>query len=179
MSLIKMEYASIASSEAVNNNFQYLEDKIESVSQAMSANVTTINNNATLLSTTVANNKSQIEKSISELQEDVNSFDERIYIKESYNSGQNWYRLYSDGWIEQGGCIKFSGSNITKTVSLFKVMLNEDYSVIASGIKASISGEKDTGAVGAVPISNSQIKITGGRDAAGGGIYWRVCGFTA
>ena len=178
MTLVKMEYGAVASSEFVNNNFQYLDEKIDSVSQTISANVTTINANASLLSTTVANNKSQVEQSISELQTEIDSLNDRVYLKDSYNQSKDWYRLYSDGWIEQGGYIKFTGSNVAKTISLFKEMRDLDYSVIASGIKAIISGEKDTGAVGAVPISTTQIKITGGRDAAGGGVYWKVCGFT-
>lgn len=174
-----MEYGSLASSDDINNNFQYLDEKVESVSQSVSANVTTINNSVSLLSTTVANNKSEVEKSVSDIQNNIDNLDERIYVKDSYKSTKNWYRLYSDGWIEQGGYITASGSNISKTVTLFKSMIDTEYSVIVSGIKASISGEKDTGAVGAIPISTSQIKITGGRDSAGGGIYWRVCGFTA
>lgn len=32
------------------------------------------------------------------------------YINETYNDGLNWYRKWSDGWIEQGGMIDGTGS---------------------------------------------------------------------
>ena len=32
------------------------------------------------------------------------------YINETYNDGTNWYRKWSDGWIEQGGTINGVGS---------------------------------------------------------------------
>ena len=30
---------------------------------------------------------------------------------ESFNNGSTWYRLWSDGWLEQGGHIEESGVN--------------------------------------------------------------------
>lgn len=48
------------------------------------------------------------------------------YLIKSYSSGKDWYRIYSDGWCEQGGQTS-AGTSIT--VSLFKSYLNTDYSV--------------------------------------------------
>ena len=181
MALTRIEYGTVASSEVVNDNFQYLEEQIDSVAQTLSANVTTINNGLSQLSATVASNKSLAEKAVSELnaevEEKLDKLDARIHIVEGYRLGKNWYRLYSDGWIEQGGYVALSGTNAAVTVSLLKNMADSNYSVIVSGIKATTSSNQDGGAVAAVPISSSQIKITAGRDAAGGATYWHVCGF--
>lgn len=32
-----------------------------------------------------------------------------IRVVESYRDGTEWYRVWSDGWIEQGGCLNFAG----------------------------------------------------------------------
>lgn len=57
---------------------------------------------------------------------DINS---RPYITETYVSkdGTSWYRVWSDGWCEQGG-IKIGGSSYgIATVSLIKPYLDETY----------------------------------------------------
>ena len=35
----------------------------------------------------------------------------KSYITETYNNGESWYRVYSDGWCEQGGLSNQSGSS--------------------------------------------------------------------
>ena len=53
------------------------------------------------------------------------------YIPETWNKGSNWYRKYSDGWIEQGGeFTKKRDTNITVTFPVaFK---NTDYTIATS-----------------------------------------------
>lgn len=34
------------------------------------------------------------------------------YVKEVYSSGTSWYRLYSDGWVEQGGDAYVNNANV-------------------------------------------------------------------
>lgn len=51
------------------------------------------------------------------------------YIKEKYSDGQgNWYRVWSDGWIEQGGVIA-AGSNILVIISFHKPFKDTSYFV--------------------------------------------------
>lgn len=40
----------------------------------------------------------------------------KAYISEVWNDGDNWYRKWSDGWIEQGGLIPKGSSAASKTV---------------------------------------------------------------
>lgn len=37
------------------------------------------------------------------------------YIVENYKDGTEWYRVWSDGWIEQGGMVPASSNNMTVT----------------------------------------------------------------
>lgn len=186
MALIHIEYGSVASSELMNNNLQYLDDKIESVSQSLSANTTTLSSNISSLAAKVSDNKSQLETSISNLDSELagvssvaNNCAQRIYIKETYKNGQNWYRLYSDKWIEQGGFVGLTGTNAKATVTLMKPMADWNASVYVSCLSARTSGEWDIGITGAYFETLSTIRISTGRDAAGGGVYWRVCGYIA
>ena len=57
---------------------------------------------------------------------DVSSLSECSVVIETYSNGTDWYRLYSDGWIEQGGQTADSSS---VTVNLLKPMENNQYSV--------------------------------------------------
>ena len=50
----------------------------------------------------------------------------RVVVK-TYSSGTNWYRIYNDGWVEQGG----RGASANNWVTLFVAMKNTNYSAIA------------------------------------------------
>ena len=55
------------------------------------------------------------------------------YITETYRSGTEWYRLWSDGWIEQGGKTTYVDSN-TRTLNLLKPFSSAIYSVVSGSI---------------------------------------------
>jgi hypothetical protein len=48
-------------------------------------------------------------------------------VVSTYSSGTNWYRIWSDGWIEQGG--EVTGSSSEVTVTLLKPFKNTNYFV--------------------------------------------------
>ena len=52
------------------------------------------------------------------------------HIIETYINGTSWYRVYSDGWCEQGGILASVAQDTTTTVSLLKSYINSDYSVL-------------------------------------------------
>lgn len=54
---------------------------------------------------------------------DVSDLVECKVVVESYSNGTNWYRVWSDGWIEQGG------ESTTNTVNLLKPYTTTNYSV--------------------------------------------------
>lgn len=49
-------------------------------------------------------------------------------IVETYVNGTSWYRVYSDGWCEQGG--QFTGYNNTITITFLKSWANTNYSIM-------------------------------------------------
>lgn len=51
------------------------------------------------------------------------------FVKETYKDGNNWYRVWSDGFIEQGG--RGNTANSTVTITLMKPHCDTGYSVCA------------------------------------------------
>lgn len=52
------------------------------------------------------------------------------YIISSYVNGTSWYRVYSDGWCEQGGYYNGTiGTDASTTITLLKNYKDTDYSV--------------------------------------------------
>lgn len=103
-------------------------------------------------------------------------------IVETYVNGTSWYRVYSDGWCEQGGKSESYVSNTTKTinVSLLKTFSSTDYSVQLTnygngtyGINGYIGVYSQTASsfiIGANTVSNNDRTNN---------IYWQACGYMA
>lgn len=96
-------------------------------------------------------------------------------IVQNYVNGASWYRVWSDGWIEQGGTTdNFSGTDQTKTVNLLKAFSNTNYTLTVAigsgGYRANVYFNKD---------SNSKISIR--REINSGGLNkpacWYACGY--
>lgn len=56
-----------------------------------------------------------------------------VYAYETWHNGSNWYRKYSDGFIEQGGITAYSGTGL-KRVSLPTAFSSDTYSINVSSI---------------------------------------------
>lgn len=52
------------------------------------------------------------------------------YITEAWNSGCNWYRVWSNGCIEQGGFASSTAGSSTAVVSLYKAYPNTNYNIL-------------------------------------------------
>lgn len=52
-----------------------------------------------------------------------------IYITDTYSKDKNWYRKYSNGWVEQGGYV--SGA-VDATVELLVPMKDTNYMVLTT-----------------------------------------------
>ena len=51
------------------------------------------------------------------------------YLISSYKEGDTWYRIYSDGWCEQGGKITGIGSNTSYSGTFSKEFIDTNYSL--------------------------------------------------
>lgn len=47
-------------------------------------------------------------------------------VTETYSSGTSWYRIYSDGWCEQGGEVSNSGT-ATRQITFLKAFTDTNY----------------------------------------------------
>lgn len=96
-----------------------------------------------------------------------------VSIKDSYTSGTSWYRIYSDGWIEQGGYFNCSshGTTVTfhKAFSNTNYYLNGNATQVSNGVRfASFYNRSTTGAA----------CYTGDDSSFNQGyVYWYACGY--
>lgn len=61
----------------------------------------------------------------------------KAYVTETWMSGGQWYRRWSDGWLEQGGRLKLEvwtgGNNPNRTFSLPDAFSNATYTTVVTG----------------------------------------------
>lgn len=78
-------------------------------------------------------NMDRIEGLLLKFEEISNKLNSMKYVVETGQSedGLQWYRKWSDGWIEQGGIIT-SGTDATVTVQLIVPMTTTNYHVLFS-----------------------------------------------
>ena len=63
------------------------------------------------------------------------------HVVETYSNGADWYRLWSDGWCEQGGSATGNG-NSGRTVSLLKTYSDTNYNIQAEITDYTSSSQK-------------------------------------
>lgn len=132
MALTRIEYGSLASSETINENNKYLEDKIAEVSETLTATTATVNSNIATVNSNISKISNSIAESESELKDEISTLfsSNGLYIT-TYINGKSWYReFFSDStkttrvWIEQGGTCTTNA-----TTRLLKPMSNTDYTL--------------------------------------------------
>ncbi len=101
----------------------------------------------------------------------------KAYVTQSYVSGTNWYRKYSDGWIEQGGYVSVSHSTSWQQKSLVTAFTNTNYTLLSAVFGNGAFNDN----VNLVEKQTSYFKIASGTQSEGGnapnGAYWYACGY--
>lgn len=100
------------------------------------------------------------------------------YLTDSYYNATtgDWWRKYSDGWIEQGGFLAVASNASTTTLSLLKPMLNTSYNISLTRMyNATVSPNTMSGSV---TVLNNSVKTTTSFKFIGyqHGVYWHVVG---
>ena len=97
-----------------------------------------------------------------------------VTLKSSWRSGNDWYRKYSDGWIEQGGEIWVSGV-ATHTIPLNTPFSHTVYTVVASQAVLGSSGGEWVNGQSITERATTSFKVY---DVHSGGhtILWYACG---
>ena len=109
-----------------------------------------------VLATTV---KTNIQVDIDEIATEINNLS-TAYIVETYSSGTDWYRIWSDGWCEQGGLASAISSGDNTLVNLLKPYINTNYSLVITSNSAYYAQAEANST--ALKESENQIRITNG-----------------
>lgn len=88
----------------------------------------------------------------------------------TYVNGTDWYRVWPDGWIEQGG-LASKGGGIT--ITFLKAFSNTNYTVVATSIGT--NGEIYAQCIN--KVSTTQIKFSNTGGSANMPKSWYACGF--
>lgn len=88
----------------------------------------------------------------------------------TYVNGTEWYRVWPDGWIEQGG-LAAKGGGIT--ITFLKAFSNTNYTVVATSIGT--NGEIYAQCIN--KVSTTQIKFSNTGGSANMPKSWYACGF--
>lgn len=92
-------------------------------------------------------------------------------IVRSYNSGSRWYRLYADGWVEQGG---YGAKN--ETITLPIEMANTNYGVLAG---LCITGSNNISySVNVDSKTTTSFKLRSESTVSTNEAYWEVSGLS-
>ena len=97
-----------------------------------------------------------------------------IHIIDTYKSkdGNSWYRLWSDGWIEQGGFKQFVNE---QSITLLKAYQDTTYT-ITLGQQSPYSYNEET-TVNYYDKTTTGLKLDSYKTAGQGGVRWYVCGY--
>ena len=171
MSLTRIEYGSLASSETLNNNFNYLDNRISNQVQTSTSNMATVNSNIASINASVSALSDSIASSISPITATLS--DSGLYITR-YVNGNSWYTEYfSDSaktnrvWLEQGFITPSRSWSANERVAynLLQPFSNANYTVLATSTNIVLTGYFSSGNVAIENVSSTQIWI--GNDSAG------------
>lgn len=150
MALTEIEYGALASSDVMNNNFEYLDNRITDVSETLIETNAAINSNIVTINGSISSLTEEVNQSLEELnsnitQETEQTFSENGLYVTTYRNGLSWYREYfSDKektkrvWIEQGGEVYQNNY-----VSYIRPMSDTNYNINIQDINNSfIEGSK-------------------------------------
>ena len=107
---------------------------------------------------------------------------ERVVVKAD-KSGNNWYRLYNDGWVEQGGIINgTSGLNNSSSVTFQKTMSDTNYHISvfpkAGRVRCGSGGDHIDIGIGTTTTTGLTVYY-GGSDERPTKLCWEVKGYVA
>lgn len=96
-----------------------------------------------------------------------------VYVKEIWKSGTEWCRIFSDGWIEQGGILKGNSG----TVSFHKGFSNTDYTFLHTPNLSGMSGQWFDWGVSSKTTTSIKISMVGGANTAPSSMCWVAYGY--
>lgn len=94
-------------------------------------------------------------------------------VVETYINGASWYRVWSDGWIEQGGrCNNFESDIRYSNVTYLKPFTNNNYTIVVSGVKDGMNNS-DYGHIYSTTSTGARFNSA----TQSNPIVWYACGY--
>lgn len=142
--------------QALNNNWDIIDSYLSNISSVDLSQYYTKSQCDSLLSSKLSPNSLSV-----------------VYtVIEKYVNGTSWYRVWSDGWIEQGGYVA-KGSK-TNTVFLLKNFSNTAYTILTA-TSYTRSAALYTPTIGATERTTSQFSMW--FDSTNYSAWWYACGY--
>ncbi len=189
MALINIEYGSLASSKTLNDNFQYLDNRISSESDNHITDIASINSNIVSINNSISQFNEETNENVeninTKLEEISTSFEENGLYITLYKNDSSWYKEYfSDKekknrvWLEQGGILNNYNTLITfiKSFSGINYIFNAyAYTSTNSSTKHAMTVRSEK-KINQISVIVGQSGVSGGTD--GGYITdWYACGY--
>lgn len=96
------------------------------------------------------------------------------FVVESYNDGGNWYRIYKNGWCEQGG--RMNGTDLGTTLNLLKPYKDLNYDGFVQQAVDTYKSDQQAGVWSFIPTTNSTATLHTGAKA-GVDVRWFAYGY--
>ena len=94
-------------------------------------------------------------------------------VVQNYVNGTSWYRVWSDGWKEQGGqCTAVEGDARYMNITYLKAFSNTNYTLTLAGVSQGI-GNTDYAHIYSITASGARLVTAGGAKP----IHWYACGY--
>lgn len=122
----------------------------------------------------IAQGLTEAENRISAIEDNKVDKAGNAWVVETYRNGTEWYRVWSDGWVEQGGVISI-GTQVNKTFNFLKPFADTSYHI-------SINMEYNSSASDVFFHTNAYNKTTTGFDVVVSNACnktWYACGMEA
>ena len=122
--------------------------------------------------------KTEIEVDIDEIVTDLNGkvdkadLDEIQCVVETYQNGSSWYRIYSDGWCEQGGYIATGETGTVTFLKAYSTLPSVFFGNITTRAASSYDQEKFPNSVTTTEFTYTNVVPSGGI-----GVNWMSVGY--
>lgn len=119
---------------------------------------------------------------------EVETNDDELYavvssvVVESYDNGSNWYRIWSDGWIEQGGYINYPSGlgnyNSASTINFHKPFAATPCLIwnTKRGANSSMDGYDFVSSLTTTGFGFGSCSLAGNYHTGLRGLWWYACG---
>ena len=102
-------------------------------------------------------------------------------LTESYVNGASWYRVYSDGWCEQGGMASGTLGTLVQ-VALIKSYKDTSYNILLTATHTNEPAAADNNRFASVNttylgVNSFKYLVTSTTNNSGNPVYWRTSGY--